>query len=433
MKTISAEIQIAVGICLLATSLGWFFSHTVIGLVIGLLIFVFYELRKLKQMARWLAREETQYPPHSRAVWSTMMDRVYHQRRRADQQFASLQSESEYMREALASLSDAVVMIDSDGSIEWCNNAAGQLLGLQYPRDKRQLLVNLLRDLEFVRYFNKGKYRKGLEIATPHKRNQRLRIEITIFGNNNRLLFARDVTAIKRMEQMRVDFVANVSHELRTPLTVIGGYLEAIQSMPFSEDALVSKALHQMTGQCTRMEHLVDDLMLLTRLESEGEADHSRNPINVAGMSALLAEDARIKLAADKQVTIDADVGLCLIGNEREIHSAFSNLVNNACKYTPAGGEIKVSWQEKGEWAVFSVRDTGIGIDRSQIPRLTERFYRVESSRSTAHGGTGLGLAIVKHVLIRHKGRLKIDSKVGEGSTFSCFFRLSQTARSKQD
>ena len=260
-------------------------------------------------------------------------------------------------------------------------------------------------------------------MSGPQNSYLTLKIELTQFGEGHRLLFARNLTKIKRLERMREDFVANVSHELRTPLTVINGYLETLNSLEISDNANVNKALSQMQTQSTRMSVLVEDLMLLAQLDSVS----SKTDAQVIDISSLVEHaiaDMNVSLAADKTITAKLDKNVFALGQEKEINSVVTNLISNACKYTPAGGEVEISWQLSDIGAEFSVTDTGIGIDPKHISRLTERFYRVDKSRSIATGGTGLGLAIVKHVLIRHDSHLNIKSSLGESSTFS--FSLSK-------
>ncbi len=241
------------------------------------------------------------------------------------------------------------------------------------------------------------------------------------YGKDQRLLIARDVTRMQRLERIRRDFVTNVSHELRTPLTVIRGYLESLQNDPACRDAC-GRALATMGQQAQRMQHIVEDLLLLSRLETAHPQDDP-HPVAVPGLLRALLEDARL-LARDKghHITLECDEALHLRGNEKELYSAFSNLVFNAVKYTPEGGHIQLRWHQDGEGVKFQVQDDGIGIPPQAIPRLTERFYRVDVGRSRESGGTGLGLAIVKHVLKRHDARLAVKSEVGKGSTFTCIF-----------
>ena len=262
-------------------------------------------------------------------------------------------------------------------------------------------------------------------MQSPSKPEISLRCEISEFGEGNRLLFFSNVTELRQLEQMRVDFIANVSHELRTPLTVISGYLENLAEMPavISSDTM-AKAIRQMREQSSRMEHLVADLMLLSRLESVSAG--AFQSVNIAALIQGILESAAVKLGQEKNFSVLVDDDLEVLDEERELYSAFSNLVNNACKNTATGGQVSLSWRARADGgAEFCVRDNGIGIDPVHIPRLTERFYRVDKSRSIASGGTGLGLAIVKHVLLRHDAELRISSEPGEGSNFCCIFGAS--------
>jgi two-component system phosphate regulon sensor histidine kinase PhoR len=262
-------------------------------------------------------------------------------------------------------------------------------------------------------------------MPSPVNEDITLRVRVIPYAKNRRLLVARDVTRIQRLERTRQDFVANVSHELRSPLTVVSGYLETLLDAD-DFDAELTGQLQSMRSQTDRMNRIVNDLMLLSRLESE-EPQADREKVLLGPLIDSIVDHAR-ELSAGNQhvIEVDVDVSLCIMGHEPELYSAFSNLVFNAIRYTPAGGRIMIRWQERNNELVFSVEDSGVGIAAHHIPRLTERFYRVDTGRSRATGGTGLGLAIVKHVLLRHEGRLEIDSEVGRGSTFACHFPVGR-------
>jgi two-component system phosphate regulon sensor histidine kinase PhoR len=231
------------------------------------------------------------------------------------------------------------------------------------------------------------------------------------------------ITHIQHLERMRQDFVANVSHELRTPLTVIHGYIETLMAQP--ENCHHEKVFTQMFQQTLRMQNLIADLLLLSALESDEQKNVLMQPVEVSSLLELITEEAHALSANKHIIQLEADKKLCLLGNESELRSLFSNIIFNAVKYTPAGGNIDISWKKQQKTAIFKVEDTGIGIAKTHIPRITERFYRVDKARSRESGGTGLGLAIAKHVLIRHKGRLKISSQIGHGSTFWCIFPIT--------
>jgi two-component system phosphate regulon sensor histidine kinase PhoR len=264
-------------------------------------------------------------------------------------------------------------------------------------------------------------------MPSPVNENITLRVRVIPYSGNRRLVVARDMTRMQRLERTRQDFVANVSHELRSPLTVVAGYLETLlESQEFGEQ--YGDQLRSMQLQTSRMNQIVDDLMLLSRLESEAPQTDAE-PVVVARLIDSIANQAR-QLSGESEHVIELDIDreLCIKGREPELYSAFSNLVFNAVRYTPAGGRIAIRWKESAGVPVFSVEDSGVGIDAHHLPRLTERFYRVDTGRSRASGGTGLGLAIVKHVLLRHEGQLEIESEVERGSVFRCHFPAGRIA-----
>lgn len=292
-------------------------------------------------------------------------------------------------------------------------------------------MTNLVRHPRFKEYFEQANYAEPLEIPSPTNDRLRIQLYITRYGNNEHLMLVRDVTRIHQLEQMRKDFIANVSHELRTPLTVICGYLETLLDNVEEVNPRWSRALQQMHQQSGRMQTLLNDLLLLAKLEAT-DYPSDNQPVSIDDLLQTIVEDAQ-ELSGSKQqtITLEADAAVQLKGSEAELRSAFSNLVFNAVKYTPEQGRIHVRWWGDEQGAHLSVRDSGIGIDSKHLPRLTERFYRVDSSRNSNTGGTGLGLAIVKHVLLRHRARMEISSVPGHGSTFTCHFAPTQVVRAR--
>lgn len=403
----------------LAAALGWYYGRPLLAVALALLCLVLFWLYQLRRVQRWLEDPE-QPPPDIYGLWGDLLARIYLNQRRNRETRERLQSTVKYLRDSMASMRDGVVMVDESGVIEWFNAAVGPLLGLRLPEDKGQTLTNLVRAPEFKQYFMAGDYREPLQYYTNGEKRAYLRVEITYFGKGERLLFVRDVTATVRMEQVRRDFVGNVSHELRTPLTVITGYLGTFLSDPDSFAAPYRKALQQMMQQAVRMENLLKDLLWLSRIESD-EREEKRELLDV---SALL-EELREELSGTvpgRDIQLQLDTDCKLPGDFRELYSAVSNLVNNAIKYSPDDTPVTVRWAEVDGEFQLSVKDVGMGIDPIHFPRLTERFYRVDDSRSSSTGGTGLGLAIVKHVAAAHAARLQIESQLGEGSTFTLVF-----------
>ncbi|SDP13404.1 two-component system, OmpR family, phosphate regulon sensor histidine kinase PhoR [Pseudomonas jinjuensis] len=399
-------------------------------LAAGLALYLGWTLRQLQRLYRWLATHEPdEEPPHSHGLWGEVFDSIYRLQRGNQRVRGHLQSVINRMEESTASLRDAIVMLDSDGNLESWNPAAERLLGLKNPQDVGQPVGNLVRHPRFKEYFAGEDYREPLELPSPVDDNLRLQFQITLYGNQrDHLMLVRDVTQVHLLAQMRKDFVANVSHELRTPLTVIAGYLETLLDNADNINPRWTRALQQMQQQAARMQSLLNDLLLLARLDATDYPADSK-PVAVDLLLLAIRNDAQaLSGGRNHRISLEADPKVKLKGSEAELRSAFSNLVFNAVKYTPDEGEIRIRWWADEQGAHLAVQDSGIGIEAKHIPRLTERFYRVDSSRAANTGGTGLGLAIVKHVLMRHRATLDIASVVGKGSSFTCHFPSQQIA-----
>ncbi|UAW98340.1 phosphate regulon sensor histidine kinase PhoR [Halopseudomonas nanhaiensis] len=411
---------------LLCTLFGLLIDQLAWTLAAGLALHTLWTLRQLLRFQNWLKNHPNELPPDARGVWHDIFDSIYQMQRRDARHRQRLQAVIDRIQSSTAALKDAVVMVDREGHLEWWNHAAERLLGLRAPADSGQTVTNLIRDPRFVSFFEQGAYRETLDIHSPIDANVWLQYAITRYGEGERLMVVRDVTRLHNLEQMRKDFVANVSHELRTPLTVVVGYLETLTDNVDEINPRWKRALLQMQQQGRRMQSLLNDLLLLARLETSDTAAETK-PVAVERMLATIRQDAQaLSGEQNHRITLEALSDRRLLGVEGELRSAFSNLVFNAVKYTPAGGDIHVRWWVDDNGAHMSVRDNGVGIAPQHISRLTERFYRVDSSRNSNTGGTGLGLAIVKHVLIRHDGELKIHSAVGQGSSFTCHFPLKR-------
>jgi two-component system phosphate regulon sensor histidine kinase PhoR len=322
---------------------------------------------------------------------------------------------------AARALPDSMVILDAESRIVWLNDAAHAQLGLSAGRDEGHYIYYLVRNGRFIDWLNQRDYSHPLKISSPVRPESRLSLRMVPMPDRRRMLLAQDVTEIERVEAMRRDFVANVSHELRTPITVIAGFLEAFADMEDPDPAEFRRHVHLMHEQTDRIRRLLDDLLTLARLESDPELDSE--PIDICAMARVLQEDARALSQGRHEIDLNCLTDLRVLGSPRELQSALGNLVVNAVRYTPEGGRVTLVWRasEHGG-AEFAVSDTGEGIEARHIARLTERFYRVDRGRSRASGGTGLGLAIVKHVLQRHQGRLRIESTLGKGSTFTAIF-----------
>lgn len=402
-------------------------------LVAGLGLYLYWNLRQLVRLYLWVKHAgPDELPPESSGLWGEVFDAIYHLQRRNQQARGRLQAVIDRVQQSTAALKDAVIMLDAQGNLEWWNQAAETLLGLKSPQDGGQPITNLVRHPRFHEYFAQNHYAEPLELVSPVSERIRLQFQVTLYGNGQHLMLVRDVTRVHQLEQMRKDFVANVSHELRTPLTVLSGYLETLLDHADSLEARWRRPLQQMQQQSLRMQNLLSDLLMLASLEARDYPADNRH-VPVKALLASIRSDALALSAGQHVIELEADTDLALKGSELELRSAFSNLVFNAVKYTPAGGTIRMRWWRDEQGAHLAVSDNGPGIEAKHLPRLTERFYRVDASRAANTGGTGLGLAIVKHVLIHHRANLSIDSTPGQGSTFTCHFSSAQLSQAAQD
>ncbi|MDD2007813.1 phosphate regulon sensor histidine kinase PhoR [Pseudomonas putida] len=421
--------MLLITVCLIGGLVSGYYGWS---LAIGLALYLGWTLKQLLRLHDWLRNHQPdEAPPDGYGLWGEVFDSIYHLQRRDQRVRGRLQAVIDRVQESTAALRDAVIMLDSDGNLEWWNRAAETLLGFKTPQDGGQQVTNLVRHPLFKEYFEAENYLEPLEIPSPINDRMRVQLHITRYGNNEHLMLVRDVTRIHQLEQMRKDFVANVSHELRTPLTVITGYLETLLDNVEDVNPRWSRALQQMSQQGSRMQTLLNDLLLLAKLEAT-DYPSDNQPVAVDALLAAIKNDAQaLSGPRNQRISLEAAPGVKLKGSESELRSAFSNLVFNAVKYTQDEGNIRIRWWVDAQGAHLSVQDSGVGIDAKHLPRLTERFYRVDSSRASNTGGTGLGLAIVKHVLMRHRGKLEISSVPGHGSTFTCHFPPAQLANEK--
>lgn len=408
---------------------GFFIGLPGWSVAIALFIWALYQVKQFNRLSEWLLdRDELNEPPESSGHWGEVFDELSRLNRRQESRENLLRNVINRFQESTTALPDAIVIVDSNNNLEWWNTSANRLLGLNDRSDRGKPIMNLLRDPRFIRYFKREDYSDPITLPSPAHSDLQIQFQITPFGDGDRLLVARDVTRLKRLEQTRQDFVANASHELRTPLTVVRGYLETFldQDLP----APLTRGLGSMHQQTRRMENLVSDLLLLSRLEASHHISDEQ-PIQIHNMVQNILEGAEhlSQGRGGHEFVIELDDSHDLLGQELELHSAFSNLVYNAVRYTPAEGRIRIRWWLDKNGGHFSVKDNGPGIESIHLPRLTERFYRVDESRSSASGGTGLGLAIVKHVLARHGGQLTIESKVNKGSNFTCHFPMEAVTK----
>ncbi|KAA0010720.1 phosphate regulon sensor histidine kinase PhoR [Billgrantia pellis] len=411
-----------IGLLAIAGALvGWLLSSPGLGLAAGVALRLIHHLHQLHALRRWLSRNPHNEPPAATGLWGELFDRLYRYQKGQRHTQTRLQATLRRIQESSEAMRDSVVMLDQRGDLEWWNSAAERMLGLQATHDRGQHITNLVRDPRFVAYFNARDYREPLTLASPVDERKVLQFQITLYGDDERLVMARDITRLHRLEEMRRDFVANVSHELRTPLTVLAGYIETYADAAGMLPPRLAQGLSRMREQTDRMQNLVNDLLLLSRLEiDQGGEDHV--PLAMTSLLEEVRRDAEALSAGQQRIEVEVEEPRRLVGSDAEIHSALSNLASNAVRYTPEGTRITLRWRPHPKGACLEVEDDGEGIDPVHIPRLTERFYRVDKGRSSETGGTGLGLAIVKHVLLRHDASLEIESHPGEGALFRCVF-----------
>jgi two-component system phosphate regulon sensor histidine kinase PhoR len=386
----------------------------------ALLLMVIHYKRHLTMLDEWLRGEKPSLP-NSSGKWGDVFARLARLVREQKHSNQQISSALERLRRATSAMPEGVVIMDEVDRIEWCNPVAEKHLGINSSLDAGQHITHLVRQTQFAQYLTARNYSEPLVIKQSRQKELTLSLQLVPYGDKQKLLLSRDVTRLEMIQTMRRDFIANVSHELRTPLTVIGGFLETLTDESHSDPKTRKWALALMTDQTKRMQHLVEDLLTLSRLE-DTENLAREETVDVPQMLRGLYDEAQSLSSGRHLVILSLDTDAKLLGSTDELRSAFSNLVSNAIRYTPDGGVITLSWVIRDEQGVFSVEDSGIGIEPEHIPRLTERFYRVDRGRSRESGGTGLGLAIVKHVLTCHQAKLEIISEQGKGSCFSAWF-----------
>ncbi len=423
MRTWRSELERLLLIVVIAAGVGLVFGELLLIVVLSLLIYTGFNLYQLQRLIRWLTKEPTEdqtEPPESFGIWGEIFDGIHRLQNQERKASAHLESIINKAQESSAALEIGVILINKKGNLDWWNLACEKLLGLQYPKDKNQSITNLIRDPRFAAYYHHEEYTNTLKITAPGDNTRMLEFQIALFGEHERLLIVRDITQLHRLETMRKDFVGNVSHELGTPITVIKGYLEAMVDNMQDLNSKWQNPLRQMHEQAIRMENIVKDLLTLSSLETETPVKEQDKINLIMLVSEIKHYTQQMFVDKSHNFIIDCAADLNFRGKRSEIYSALSNLIINAAKYTPAQGTITVSARKTKKSLEITVADTGVGIEQKHLPRLTERFYRVDSSRTTETGGTGLGLAIVKHILLRHHGDLVIESEYGKGSRFTC-------------
>ena len=415
-----AEYAVLSGLLMLAgLAAGWVLGHPLGGLIAGLVGLVVFLLLQARRLHAWVM-DSDRPPPDLPGSWGQIVSRIVKREQLAEAERDRLQSLVDYLLSSFASMRDAVVILEHNGAIKWCNDSATTLLGLRYPDDTVRGISSLVRQPEFTRYLQAAEFERPLRFSIAGDTERHLQVSVSLFGEGDLLLFVRDVTELARMERIRRDFVANVSHELRTPLTVITGYLDTFQGEGNALPQGYQKPLQQMAQQAERMESMLKDLLWLSRIESE-EQLAKREWVDMAGLLEELREELR-NVFPGRSLEMQLEARYCVVGDYRELYSAVSNLVHNAFKYSPEDTPVVVAWCKRGSDCLLTVTDEGVGIDPGHFDRLTERFYRVDDSRSSSTGGTGLGLAIVKHVAVAHGASLEVESVVGGGSTFTLRF-----------
>ena len=416
-------VALRLSLFLIAAAIVGYFFGPVAGLAAGLIcliILIVIQLNYLFLLSGWLDHPESEKLPDGWGAWTDIFSRLYKLRRDDERNRADLSEWLARFRQAMSLLPDGVAIMDDVLFLEWCNPAAEKHLGLSNNRDKGMRVTNLIRNPDFIDYIILGRYEQPLTMSL---RDRKLIVQIIPFENRRQILVTHDATESERIEMMRRDFIANASHELRTPLTVINGFLEIAQSQPDLDQSVRMAHLKLMIEQGERMQNLVEDMLTLTRLESIDYPVRAEQ-VNIHNLLEQIQQEAKALSGGRHKISMSVD-GPDIQGSSDELRSAFSNLVSNAVRYTPEGGHIDITWKNGNSGPEFAVHDNGIGISAEHIARLTERFYRVDKSRSRETQGTGLGLAIVKHVLLRHGAMLAIESQPEKGSTFIVRFEAT--------
>lgn len=423
-KHFLAELWSVLVLLAAGLAIGWNFGFPLWGLLLAGMIYGFWALWQLYQISRWLTDSiDSDIPsPSTYGVWQGIVERIELAQRNNVAEQDKLKEVLQRSRKAATALVDGIVIMTTDGEIEWFNASAVDMLGLQ-PEDKGESIVNLIRQPKFYQYMEEQKEGEVISLPSPQGDGRQFSYQVTQYDKRELLLVVRDITRVYKLEKMRKDFVANVSHELKTPLTVIRGYVEMMADSPDAPPQW-GRLLDQMNRQVGRMTSLISDLISLTKLETDNP-DQNWQEVAIQPLLERAVSDARA-VSEHSEFTIDCPDTFSLLGNEGELFSAFSNLVVNAVKYAGESPEVYISAEVDDEGAAITFADNGQGIDPIHLPRLTERFYRVDKGRDSSSGGTGLGLAIVKHVLIRHNATLDIQSKIGRGSSFCCSFPIQR-------
>jgi two-component system phosphate regulon sensor histidine kinase PhoR len=417
-KELGWTLLLVLGVSLIGAMTGLFIPLLFL-LIASLLI---WQVIQISRFERWISNGGRGKYPKAKGIWEDIYYHVYLIKKSEKRRKKKLGKIIDQFRKSTDALPDAAVVLGKQDEIEWANTAAKNVLGLQ-SSDRGQRIPNLIRFPVFVRYLKTGLFNESIIMPSPTNGNITLTVKIVSYGAGLRLLLAQDVTQLRKMEQMRKDFVANVSHELRTPLTVLKGYLETLQDLDVPLSPLLSHSFQQMQEQTERMQYLVDDLLLLSNLETQPKKTQC---VDIPALLGKICKESENLNNSAGRIELNLETNAHIYGDEQELRSAFSNLLGNALKYSPKESPVQVCWHQTQQNLVLDVVDKGEGISDTEIPRITERFYRIDVKRANKVAGTGLGLAIVKHVLLRHDAYLAVTSELYKGSTFSCYFPMER-------
>jgi two-component system phosphate regulon sensor histidine kinase PhoR len=436
VNSFRAEVLLVAAVAVVAGSGLWLFVNSVWALATVLALLVLFGLHNLHQftrLLRWLEQPPDTPLPTGGGAWEMIFAALHRRARVAAEERNRLSKALEGFLLAGQALPEGVVILDEHHAIEWLNATAEDHLGLNREQDAGSRITNLLREPGFVSYIEAAHYAEPLLLHPVRNPGRALSLQVVPYGDARSLLLSRDISQIEKLESMRRDFVANVSHELKTPLTVVSGFIETLlDGLPELSAEEARQFLTLVHEQAQRMQRLIEDLLTLSALET-GRPPPSEESVALDELLAEVADEARALSTGRHKIDLVGLGGDRLLGSRNELRSALGNLVSNAVRYTPEGGSIRIEWQRAADGSgAFSVSDSGIGIESQHLPRLTERFYRVDRGRSRESGGTGLGLAIVKHALTRHQAVLEISSEPGHGSTFTARFPPSRVKHEQQ-
>lgn len=420
----SVERWRLVGLLFSIVLIGYLTGNWLLAVIVPVTAYIAWDLYQAYLLEKWLRNGlALSKAPDTNGIWGAIAYHVY-RRARQDQIREKQHKDSlNRLNSVVSAMPDAAVVLNTDMEIEWANKNAAKLLGIKRKRDVGIQITSLIRDPEFIEYLRQPKKHKSMDFISPANPQRDIAFTLNSVGKKHYLLTARDISERTELQRMRKAFIANASHELRTPLTVIAGYLEILDSDPdLPED--MQPPVQNSLGQAERMGRIIDDLLTLSRMEGIRLPDKSGEPVEVKAVVSSIIKDMQHTIAAEShEIVADIDDNLKLRAIKLEVEGIFMNLIRNAVLHTPPGTRVEVSWKRKNDGQLcFCVKDNGPGIPPKHLVRLTERFYRVDASRSRAAGGTGLGLSIVKHAVERHGGTLRIESKSGEGSDFMVCF-----------